>query len=142
MDSQASEQTQDGAQEPIPAGIVVSVCITCKSPNAGLTGPGLLDMTRAALGDGRDVTVRAVQCLGVCKRPGTVAVSAPDGYTFVFGDLQPETGSEALAAFVRSYPRAKFGLVPWRERAEVLRRGLVARIPPAAWSPEDGRPPS
>jgi hypothetical protein len=27
--------------------------------------------------------------LGVCKRPATVAISAPEGYTFVFGDLAP-----------------------------------------------------
>ena len=31
--------------------------------------------------------------------------------------------------------------MPWRERPESLRRGLVARLPPAAWSPDDGSPP-
>jgi len=34
-----------------------------------------------------------------------------------------------------------YGLVPWRERAEVLRKGMVARVPPLRWSPEDGRAP-
>jgi predicted metal-binding protein len=85
--------------------------------------------------------VRAVQCLGVCKRPGTIAVTAPDRYTFIFGDLQAETSAAAIAAFVKSYARANLGLVPWRERAQVIRRGLVARIPPAIWSPADGSPP-
>jgi predicted metal-binding protein len=88
-----------------------------------------------------NVQVRAVQCLGVCKRPATIAVSAPDGYTFVFGDLEPESGVAAVAAFARSYSKGDYGFVPWAERPELLRSRLVARIPSVKWSPEDGRPP-
>jgi predicted metal-binding protein len=70
-----------------------------------------------------------------------VAVTSPDGYTFLFGDLQTESGTAALASFVKSYRKSDYGLVPWRERAEVLRKGMVARVPPLRWSPEDGRAP-
>lgn len=120
--------------------IVVSVCTTCKPAGGDAAiGQSLLDATRAAVDAG--ASVRAVQCLGVCKRPGTVAVTAPNRYTFIFGDLQGEAGAAAIAAFVKSYAQANFGLVPWRERAESIRRGLVARIPPAIWSPVDGSPP-
>jgi predicted metal-binding protein len=123
--------------------VAISVCITCKASSDGnaLPGPGLLEATKATLGDASGIVVRAVQCLGVCKRPATAAVSAPDGYTFVFGDLHADNGATALANFARSYQQARFGLVPWRERAEVLRRGMIARIPPLSWSPDDGRPP-
>lgn len=133
----------DDIQRPQPDCIVVSVCTTCKSStgDGDLPGQSLLAATRKAIGDASNVTIRAVQCLGVCKRPATVAVTAPDGYTFIFGDLQTESGATAIASFIEAYPQAKFGLVPWRERAEALRRGMIARIPPAAWSPEDGRPP-
>jgi predicted metal-binding protein len=82
-----------------------------------------------------------VQCLSVCKRPSTVAVTSPDGYTFLFGDLQPETGTAALTSFIKSYQKSDYGLVPWRERAEVLRKGMLARVPPLRWSPDDGRTP-
>lgn len=142
-DRDMSVSEHDGVQRPQPDGIVVSVCTTCKSSSAdgGSPGQDLLGATREAISGASNVTVRAVQCLGVCKRPATVAVTAPDGYTFIFGDLQTESGAAAIASFIEAYPQANFGLVPWRERAEVLRRGLVARIPPAAWSPEDGRPP-
>ena len=129
-----------GSPNEVHTGVVVSVCTTCKPAEGDAAiGQSLLDATRAAV-DG-EATVRAVQCLGVCKRPGTVAVTAPDRYTFIFGDLQGETGAVAVAAFVKSYARANLGLVPWRERAQVIRKGLVARIPPAIWSPEDGSPP-
>jgi predicted metal-binding protein len=138
LDQAASPETE--ANPPSRHGhIVVSVCTSCKS-EGDFPAQSLLDAAKAAIGE-TNVTVRAVQCLGVCKRPGTVAITAPDGYTFVFGDLQGETGAAAISAFVSSYSQANFGLVPWRERAEILRRGLVARIPPAIWSPEDGSPP-
>ena len=125
------------------APVVISICTTCKAQDATaqVVGPKLLVAVRdlVPLGDG--IAVRAVQCLGVCKRPTTAAVSGPDRYTFVFADLQPADGATALRDFALSYARSDYGLVPWRERAQVLRRGMVARIPPAIWSPETGEPP-
>jgi predicted metal-binding protein len=120
--------------------VIVSVCVTCKTAQAAeVHGPVLIDALRAALADDR-VTVRPVQCLGVCKRPTTVAVSGAQGFTFVFGDLTPVAAGD-IASFVQSYRAADYGFVPWRERPEILRRSLVARLPPAAWSPEDGSSP-
>jgi predicted metal-binding protein len=127
-----------------PGGVVlVSVCITCKTADGStVVGPGMFAAVKAAIGAAdTNVTVRPVQCLSVCKRPATVAVSSADGYTFLFGDLETETGTAALASFVRSYRKSDYGLVPWRERAEVLRKGMIARVPPASWSPDDGHAP-
>src|ERR1700754_890170 len=132
------------AQENLPGGpIVVRVCITCKTVDGGaLVGPQMYTAVQAAIGqDDANIAVRPVQCLSVCKRPATVAVTSPDGYTFLFGDLQTETGAAALVSFVQSYRKSDFGLVPWRERAEVLRKGMVARVPPLRWSPADGSAP-
>ena len=131
-------------QSNLPGGpVVVSVCTTCKTADGGaVVGPEMFAAVRAALGaDDADVVVRPVQCLSVCKRPATVAVTSPDGYTFLFGDLQTESGTAALQSFVKSYQKSDYGLVPWRERAEVLRKGMVARVPPMRWSPDDGRAP-
>jgi len=123
--------------------VVVSVCTTCKSSDGSVVGPDMFAAVKAAIGaDDENVTVRPVQCLSVCKRPATVAVSSPDGYTFLFGDLETESGTAALKSFIRSYQKSDYGLVPWRERADVLRKGMVARVPPAAWSPDDGRAPA
>lgn len=128
------------------APVIVSVCITCKPPEATespCVGARMFDAARAAIpADSPGVVVRAVQCLGVCKRPATVAVSARNGYTFVFGDLNLETGPAAVATFVQAYRVADYGFVPWRARPAPLRGGLVARIPSATWSPDDGHPPA
>jgi predicted metal-binding protein len=131
-----------GADDAASARAVISVCTTCKTQNgAAVVGPELLAAVREAVTPGDGVTLRAVQCLGVCKRPTTAAVSGPDRYTFVFADLQPADGAIALRNFALSYVRSDYGLVPWRERAQVLRRGMIARIPPAIWSPDNGEPP-
>jgi predicted metal-binding protein len=132
------------ALRPVPIGpVVVSVCITCKSTDGSgaVVGPDMFDAVSAALSADATVQVRPVQCLSVCKRPATVAVTSPDGYTFLFGDLQTDSGSAALVSFVQSYQKSDYGLVPWRERADVLRKGMVARVPPLRWSPDDGRAP-
>jgi predicted metal-binding protein len=136
-DSAAASSTAD-------ARAVISVCTTCKTqdPAGQIVGPDLLAAVRDVVGrSDADIAVRAVQCLGVCKRPTTAAVSGPDRYTFVFADLQPEAGAIALRNFAASYIRSAYGLVPWRERATELRRGMIARIPPAIWSPDNGEPP-
>src|ERR1700710_1489936 len=122
--------------------VVVNVCVTCKTADGGaVLGPDMFESVKAALGSSDRIEVRPVQCLSVCKRPVTVAVTSADGYTFLFGDLQTESGTAALVSFVNSYRKSDYGLVPWRERAEVLRRGMLARVPPMRWSPDDGSAP-
>jgi predicted metal-binding protein len=124
---------------------VVSVCATCRAASS-TANARVGELMLAALAPVMqeqvpDVVVRTVQCLGVCRRPATVAVSAPEGYTFVFGDLDPQSGPAAIATFVKSYRDADYGFVPWAARPEILRSRLVARIPSVLWSPQDGRPP-
>ncbi|RJF74112.1 DUF1636 family protein [Rhodopseudomonas palustris] len=149
MDRSANDQSNstpvggDADETPRPTGpVVISVCVSCKSADGLNAGAPMLEAIRAALGDTADVGVRPVQCLSVCKRPTTVAVSSADGYSFVFGDLLPETAVAAVAAFAEAYRQSPYGLVPWRQRAEVLRKGMVTRLPPLGWSPDDGRAPT
>jgi predicted metal-binding protein len=123
---------------------IVSVCATCRASSTET--PRVGEMMLAALvpvlqDQVPDVAVRMVQCLGVCRRPATVSVSAQEGYTFVFGDLDPQSGPPAIAAFAKAYRDADYGFVPWAARPELLRTRLVARIPSVLWSPKDGRPP-
>lgn len=122
---------------------VVSVCVTCRGPDeADRAGERLLAALRAlAAARAPGVAIRPVQCLSVCKRPCTVAFTAPGRYTYVFGDLDPETSAAAVLEGARSYREQQDGYMLWRERPEALRRGVVARIPPLGWAPADGRHP-
>ena len=125
--------------------VILSVCTTCKAE--GESGTDLLGarlyaaLREAADAAGAAVIVRPVQCLSVCKRPGTAALSSPGRYTYVFGDLDEATGPAALLDCAKAYLEHEHGYLLWRERPEPLRRGIVARIPPAGWIGEDGRHP-
>ncbi|HEY3032772.1 MAG TPA: DUF1636 family protein, partial [Bradyrhizobium sp.] len=96
----------------MPAGpVVVSVCTTCKTADgSAVVGPETFAAMQAAIDQSApNVVVRPVQCLSVCNRPTTVAVASPDGYTFLFGDLQAKSGTAALTSFVRSYQKSDYG---------------------------------
>ena len=125
--------------------VVISVCITCGQQGESEDKPGarLLDAIRLALrdGDGGSIAVRPVQCLSVCSRPCTAAFTGPGRYSYVFGDLDPETAAPHLLTGARTYRDQQQGYMLWRERPEPLRRGIVARVPPLDWGPEDGRHP-
>jgi predicted metal-binding protein len=138
-----NRQPLSGLEPGTPA--VISVCVTCRArASSGVSRLG--DLLHDALGrilQGHEqaIAVRTVRCLGVCERPATVAVSAPNGYTFVFGDLDPQSSPAAIAEFAHLYLASDYGFVPRGLRPEPLRTRLVARIPSVTWSPVDGRPP-
>lgn len=129
---------------PRPERAIVTVCTACRPEDVAkqdAPGRAFHELVRAELAGLAACTVRPSECLSVCKRPCTVAVSHPEGYTFLFGDLDGEEAARGLAEFARRYVEAPHGFVPWRERPEVLRRAIVARVPPLGWSPEDGGTP-
>ena len=80
------------------------------------------------------IRLEPVECLSVCKRPCTVAISAPGRWTYIYGDLDPETSVDTIIEGLRRYAATADGLVPWRERPEIFRKGVVARIPPTKTS--------
>lgn len=74
--------------------------------------------------------LRGVACMSQCKRPCVVAVSGPHRFTYLFGDLDPARDSAAVLAFLPIYAAADEGFVPRADRPEVLRAGILGRIPP------------
>ena len=113
------------------------VCTTCRSPDDAPDGPRggarLLDALRMELDARPDGAVRIepVECLSVCKRPCTVAVASPGRWTYVYGDLDPAISADVILDGIGLYAGTPDGIVPWRERPQEFRKGVVARIPPA-----------
>ncbi len=123
--------------------VIVTVCTSCRQAGverADAPGRRLFDALAGAAGD--DVIVRPTQCLSVCKRICTVSLSAEGGYTYLFGDLDPDRDAPAIVAMAEACALADFGFVPWKERPEALRSGIIARVPPPNWSPDDGGAPA
>lgn len=116
--------------------ITVYVCRTCRherdgvEPRPGARLHARLEDEIAAQGLASRVHVAGVDCLAVCKRPVTIGVTGPDRWTYLYGDLDADGGLEAIVAGLRLFARAENGIVPWRERPDFMKRGIIARIPP------------
>ena len=110
----------------------IYVCITCRGPGGlvrdPLPGALLADATvQAAAGTG--ITVRPIRCLANCSRGPSAAMRANGSWTYIFGGLDPAC-APALVAGARMLAEAPDGILPWRGRPDVLKRGLCARTPP------------
>lgn len=78
--------------------------------------------------------VHPVECMSACSRPCVVAFAGEGKHTYLFGDLSldPETlalTATAILDCARKYYQSDQGLLPWAERPEPLKKGILARIP-------------
>lgn len=107
------------------------VCVTCKS-GEDRPGRALFEAlsARFAVEAVNGLTVRAVECLSVCKRPCTVALTARGKWTYVVGDLDQGCHLDDIVAAARRFAQTRDGLVPWRERPLPFRKGVISRTPP------------
>lgn len=113
----------------------VLVCTTCGAAGApaGTPPPGLVlaRRTAASLGDAGDVRVEGVRCLANCSRGPSAAIRCDGAWTYLFGHLDERRDGPALLDGARLLAAAGDGLLPWRGRPEVLKRAMIARLPPA-----------
>ncbi|MGH6816889.1 MAG: DUF1636 family protein [Hyphomicrobiaceae bacterium] len=79
------------------------------------------------------IAVTPVECLAVCKRPCTVALAAAGKWTYIIGDLDPDTHTSEVLAAALSFGATENGIVPWKERPAAFRKGVVARVPPLSF---------
>jgi len=107
------------------------ICVTCRRADApDEPRPGaLLAHATAAAAPGSGVDVRRVKCLANCTRGASAAMRANGSWTYIFGGLDPTCGP-ALIAGAQLLAGAADGILPWRGRPDVLKRGLIARVPP------------
>jgi predicted metal-binding protein len=133
------DQDEDTRIEAITSATVY-VCITCRratdpedAPRPGLA----LARATSRAAEGTGVTVRQIRCLANCNRALSAAIRCDDTWIYVFGGLEAERDASALIEGARLLARAEDGVMPWRGRPEVLKRGLIARVPPLDFVEED-----
>jgi predicted metal-binding protein len=76
-----------------------------------------------------EVDVRRLRCLANCTRGPSAAMRCNGSWTYVFGGLDA-TCADALIEGARLLAGAADGILPWRGRPEILKHGLIARVPP------------
>ena len=110
----------------------VYVCVTCQRSGMPESEPrpgAVLADATAKAAQGTGVTVRRVRCLANCSRGPSAAMRCNGSWTYVFGGLDAACAS-ALVDGARLLASAADGIMPWRERPQSLKRGLIARVPP------------
>jgi len=122
---------------------LVYVCITCRGqqdrgadPDRDpLPGLRLAAATERAAA-GTEVVVRRLRCFANCSRGPSAAMRCNGSWTYVFGGLD-EHCAGALIDGARLLAAAADGILPWRGRPEILKRGLIARVPPLDFQEAD-----
>jgi predicted metal-binding protein len=116
----------------VSAAPTIYVCTTCKRAgeveSEPRSGAQLAAATERAA-DGTEVQVRRLRCLANCSRGPSAAMRCNGSWTYVFGGLDADCGP-ALVEGARLLAGAEDGILPWRGRPDVLKRGLIARVPP------------
>lgn len=117
--------------------LTIHVCTACRRARAdlpdGYDQPGLVLAERLAeqlKAKGSAIPVLPVECLCVCKRPCTIALSADGKWTYLIGDLDTDTHLDEIVGAAEAYAASANGIVPWKERPQSFRKGVVARVPP------------
>jgi predicted metal-binding protein len=121
------------------AATTIYVCITCRrqgeteaDPTSGLR----LARATSRAAEGTGVSVRRVRCLANCNRGLSAAIRRDGAWTYVFGELDPDRDAAALVEGARLFAEAGESIMPWRGRPEILKRGLIARVPPIDFEEE------
>ena len=121
------------------ADVTVFVCVTCGAREDGEPPAGRLLFDAVVARTNAEVagvvTVTPIECLAVCKRPCTIALSGAGKWTCVVGDLDHERHADDIVAAALSYAAVETGIIPWRQRPLSFRKGVVARVPPLGFRP-------
>jgi predicted metal-binding protein len=134
MMSQTPKSQMPQSSEPM-----IYVCTTCKragEPDGDPRPGALLAAATERAADGTEVVVRRLRCLANCTRGPSAAMRCNGSWTYVFGGLDAEN-AQALVDGARLLATAADGILPWRGRPGILKRGLIARVPPIDFNEVD-----
>ncbi|HCF26023.1 MAG TPA: FeS-binding protein [Cyanobacteria bacterium UBA11049] len=115
------------------------VCTTCASvwkdgKRVGKSGGQLLLNQLTELHQNWELapefSLQAVECMSACNSPCVVTFAAAGKFTYVFGNLPVDGSASAVLECASQYYAKTDGLLPWSERPEPLKKGIVAKIPP------------
>lgn len=118
---------------PLSAPVTLHVCLTCRQTDqeqAVRDGTRLHDALLAAADLDHGVRIEGVKCLSGCKRGCTIALSGEGRWSYVIGDLDADAHAGDILLATELYAATADGIVPWRDRPEIMKRGVLARVPP------------
>lgn len=115
----------------------LSICLRCRdgreAEHQGARGGARLAeaICQYAAQQGCDVALRGISCMSQCKRPCVISLTAPDAFTYIFGDLDPAAPDhvQAILDLVPLYHHAPEGYLAREARPDPLRASILGRLP-------------
>ena len=123
----------DGDARGCPAlsGVTIVLCNSCRLPaNPHLDPrPGSL-LTQATEDAAKEagIATKRVGCLGNCRRGLSAAILRAGSWSYVFGELTQDSAPDLIAG-AKLFAGSTDGFMPYGDRPDSLKRGLIARIP-------------
>ncbi len=116
---------------------VLFVCTSCardKQSNES-KGEKLFEQFQLHQSESSNLSIQPVKCMGVCDRSCAIALVAPHKFTYLFGnlpsdDVQIDGIVSTVLDCAKQYCIAAEGVLPYRERPQLLRDTIIAKIPP------------
>ena len=68
------------------------------------------------------VRVHGVDCLSNCKNGCTIVLQAAARWTYIYGNINPESELEQLCEGITGYSHSEDGIVPWKQRVALFRK--------------------
>ncbi|BAY90445.1 MULTISPECIES: DUF1636 family protein [unclassified Tolypothrix] len=115
------------------------VCTTCASvwqdgKRVGESGGHLLLQQLQQLAQDWELqnqfSIQGVECMSACSHACVIAFQAQEKLTYLFGNLAVDDNASAILQCAIQYYTNPNGLLPWSERPEALKTGILAKIPP------------
>ncbi|ABA24870.1 conserved hypothetical protein (plasmid) [Trichormus variabilis ATCC 29413] len=115
------------------------VCTTCASvwqdgKRVGESGGQQLLQQLQALAQNWELqhkfSIQGVECMSACNHACTIAFTGEGKLTYLFGNLAVDDSPSAILQCATQYYVNPDGLLPWSERPERLKTGILAKIPP------------
>ncbi|MBD2778832.1 DUF1636 domain-containing protein [Iningainema tapete] len=80
-----------------------------------------------------EFTIQPVECMSACDRSCVISFACVGKFIYLFGDLPSDLSPTEIAGVFEcadKYYTHPQGKLPWAERQEPLKKGILARIPP------------
>jgi predicted metal-binding protein len=75
--------------------------------------------------------------MSACSRSCAISFTAAGKHTYLFGDISasdPDISLTNILDCAAKYYQQPTGVLPWAERPDPLKQGILAKIPPLALS--------
>ncbi|PQM59226.1 MAG: metal-binding protein [Rhodobacteraceae bacterium] len=119
----------------------VFVCISCRrkdhKPQPDISDGEHLYHQLKSQNASKVVDIVAVKCLASCSNGCSIALSAENKWSYIYGEMDPYTDVAEIIIGADAYSDSTDGIVPWRERPTIFRKRTRARIPPSAFKEID-----